>query len=326
MKKKIIISIALMAVVLTGCTKVAELENGEDIVVSIDGLDITANDLYDELKSTGGVSVLVSMIDEYIANNEIETNDDITAYADSVLEQTKSQYESSGQDFSAALIANGFKNEDEYKEVIIVDYKKQLIVEQYLSDELTEDELKDYYDNEIFGSMTAKHILIMPDVSDDASEEEVEAANKKAKEEAEDLIKQLDDGADFSELAEKYSDDTGTAADGGLFSDFTKDQVVEEFWNGTINLKDDEYSSTPVQSDYGYHVILRVSQEDKPSYEDSLDTIKSSLVSVKLNEDASLGELIWDKIRTEKYNLKFEDTTLKDDYKSVIEEVEKASN
>ncbi len=326
MNKKIIISIAVFALLLTGCTKTAELENGQDIVVSIDGYDITAEELYKELKSANGISVLVNMVDEYIANNEIETEQYIIDYADSVIAQTKEQYTSSGQDFNSVLIANGFENEDAYRDVIILDYKKQLIIEEYLAENLSEDELKAYYNDEIYGALTARHILITPDVSDDASDEEIADAEQKAKEEAEALIKQLDDGASFSELAKEHSDDTGTAVDGGLFSDFTKDQVVTEFWDGTFELKDGEYSKEPVKSDYGYHVILRVSQDEKPSYDEALDTIKLNLVTNKLNEDATIGETTWDTIRKEKYNIKFEDTGLGDSYQSVIDEIKNQSS
>ena len=109
--------------------------------------------------------------------------------------------------------------------------------------------------------MTVRHILIKPDTDTDASDEDQEKAEEKAKKEAENIIKKLDKGEKFEDLAKKYSDDEGTKEDGGLLENFSKDSVVTEFWDASYKLKDGEYTKEPVKSEYGYHVILRVSQK-----------------------------------------------------------------
>ena len=323
MKKKLY-GFGLIALVLltTGCGKqVAKLKNGQEVVASISGKKITTEDLYDELKGQGGTSVLVNMIDEFIANKEIKTDDTTKEYANSQLEQIKQQYTASGQDFSTALTSNGYKNEAAFKEVLILDYKKQQVVKNFLKEDLTDDEINDYYKKEIFGAMTARHILISPDVKDDATDEEKEKAEKEAKKKAEEIIEKLKNGEDFKKLAEKYSDDEGTKKNGGLFSDFEKSEVVSEFWNATSKLKDNEYTKEPVKSDYGYHIILRVSQKEKPKLKDVKDEIKETLVTNKLSNDSNLSSKTWDRIRKEKYKLKIEDSELSSDYKSVIDNI-----
>jgi peptidyl-prolyl cis-trans isomerase C len=94
-------------------------------------------------------------------------------------------------------------------------------------------------------------------------------------EEANDIIAQLDDGADFDTLAKEYSTDTSSAAEGGELGYFSVPNgssiprmMVAEFTEGAQALEVGEYSKTPVQSDYGYHIIY---VEDKQSGVNLLD-------------------------------------------------------
>lgn len=317
MKKKVLITSLCALLLLTGCGEKAKLKNGEEVVAEIEGKTITAEDLYDELRSQGGSTVLINMIDEFIANKEIETDESATEYANNQLSNLKSQYEQSGMDFEEALTSAGYKSESDFKEVLILDYKKNKVVENYLSDELTDDEINDYYENEVFGEMTVKHILIKPDTTDDMTDEEKEKAENKAKKTAEEVIKKLDEGAKFDDLVKEYSDDEGSKDNNGLIENFTKDGVVSEFWEASLKLKDKEYSKEPVKSEYGYHVIYRVSQKDKPKLKDVKDDIKEKLVEEKLNTDTELATKTWVEIR-KKYKLDIKDDDIKNAYNDSI--------
>ena len=86
-------------------------------------------------------------------------------------------------------------------------------------------------------------------------------------EEANEIIAQLDGGADFAALAQEKSTDTGSAANGGELGYFavngvTTSKMVDAFSQGAQALEVGEYSKTPVQSEFGYHIIL---VEDKQS-------------------------------------------------------------
>ncbi|MFW0837840.1 MAG: protein translocase subunit SecD [Candidatus Komeilibacteria bacterium] len=82
--------------------------------------------------------------------------------------------------------------------------------------------------------------------------------NTAAQEKAESLIQQLDQGADFAELAQANSDDPGSASQGGELGWAKKGSYVPEFetalWD---NLEDGEYTKVAVESDFGYHIIFR---------------------------------------------------------------------
>lgn len=316
-KKTLAVFLCVCLLCTAGCGKVAKLKNGEEVVGKIEGKSVTADELYTSLKEQGGSSVFVNMIDTFIANKEVETTDSIKSEAQSQLDQLKSQYESAGQDFSTALTNAGYKNEAALLDVLILDIKKNTVLKNYLKENVTDDEVNDYYEAEIAGEITARHILITPDVKDDMTEDEKTAAKNKAKAKAEKLIKQLNDGSSFENLAKKNSDDTGSKKNGGLIENITKDSVVEPFYNALTDLKDGEYTKEPVESSYGYHVILRVSQKEKPALKDVKDDILDKIVTNKLTDDTSLSSKTWVDIRKKKYKLEINDSEIKKGYENL---------
>lgn len=315
-KKKIFALVLVLALALTGCGNEATLKNGEEVVAKMDGKSITAEDLYDELKKQGGAVTLTNMIDAFVVNKEIKTDDDAESYADSQLSSYKKSYQSYGQDFNAALTAAGYSGEDEFKDELILEYKKNLATENYVKNELSDDEIQKYYDDNIYGDIEARHILISPNTKDDMSDDEKEEAEKKAKKEAEDIIKKLDKGEKFADLAKKYSDDEGTASKGGKLT-VTYGAVVDEFWDGVTELKDGEYSKEPVKSEYGYHIIYRIKQKAKPELKDVRDDVIDKLVQEKMNEDSTLQTKALMALR-KKYNLEISDDGLKKSYDNSI--------
>ncbi len=319
MKKKLLFTMMCFTLLFTaGCGEVSKLKNGEEVVGKIKGKTITANDLYESLKKQNGTSAFVTLVDTYIANKEIKDSDAIKKEAQTQLDQLKAQYESAGQDFNAALSNAGYKNKDAFLDVLILDIKKNKVVENFLKEKVSDDEIHDYYEENITGEITARHILITPNVKDDMSEDDKAKEKKKAKEEAEKLIKKLKDGAKFEDLAKKNSDDEGSKDDGGLIENITKDSVVESFYTACTKLKDGEYTKEPVESSYGYHIILRVSQKEKPKLNDVKDDIIDNIVSKKLNNDSNLYTTTWGDIR-KKYKLEIEDSEIKKGYKDSIQ-------
>lgn len=324
MKKKLL-SIMACILLLTGCGKIPKLENGEEVVAEIDGKSFTANELYDDLKTSYGTTFLVNMIDNYIANKEIETDDSAKEYAKNELENLKKQYELYQMDFDSAMKQAGYETEDQLLDEIILQYKKDKVVENYAKDQISNEEVENYYNENIFGEITAKHILIKPETTTDMSDDDKKAKEEEALNKAKDLINELNNGADFDTLAKENSADTGSASEGGLIKDFTKvgdNSVVTEFWDAAYNLKDGEYTSEPVKSSFGYHIILKVSQNERPSLEDTKDDILDTLVTNKLKSDDNLSAKYWSEIR-KKYNLNIIDSNIKKVYDDTIKNYEK---
>ena len=314
-KKLVAVSIGTI-LLLTGCTEVAKLKNGEEVVGSIKGMKVTADELYTSLKDMGGTSEFLNLVDTYIANKEVKDSDEIKKEAETQIETLKSQYQSSGQNFDDAMKQSGYDNEKELLEVLILDIKKKQVVENHIKSNLKENEIKDYYNAEITGEINAKHILVTPTIKEEMSEEEKTKAKNDAKVKAEKIIKELNDGAKFDNLVKKYSDDKGSVENNGLIENITSTTVVEPFFEACIELKDGKYTTKPVESQYGYHVILRVSQKEKPKFEDVEADIKDTLMNNILSADQNLYNTSWVDIRKE-YDLKIDDTEINKGYKKL---------
>ncbi len=316
MKKKIL-GIMCALVMLTGCSKSVKISNGDEVIASVDGKDFTANELYDAMKEQYGTSILINLVDSYIANQEIGDSEDASVYADSLISQYKLQYEQYGMNFSDALANAGYSSEDAFKKVLISDYKMNEVTKKYLKDEVSDKEIKKYYDEKISEELNVKHILIIPDVKDGATEEEKSEAEVVAYNKAVDLINKLKEGADFEKLAKENSQDTASATNGGVINNVTKEGYVTEFYNAAYALEEGTFTTTPVKSEYGYHIIYLVSKNEKESLDNLKETIKDSIVTEKLESDSNLQMTTWDKIRS-KYNLNITDTKLNNTYKSTI--------
>ena len=302
-------------------TVIPKLENGEEILAKIDGKDFTASDLYKELKKQGGSTVMLSLIDDYIANIEIDDNKDAIDYAESYLSNLKAQYEMYNYNFEEALTNAGYSTEKDFIDAVAKDHMLTLAAEKYIkNNKISDKEIKDYYNSDIYGSMHVRYILVKPEHTDDMSDEEVKKAEETALKEAKEVIKKLDNGEKFEDLAKEHSDDSSTASQGGLFDGFTKNDVVEEFWNASVNLEDKKYTKEPVKSSYGYFVIYRINQDKKPSIDDVKDEILDAILKKKESDDEKIINKTWLDIR-KAYNLEIIDTEINDKYNETIKDL-----
>ena len=298
----LLIACLLLAIILIVVIKGNEtqLSNGKEVVASLKGKNIVSEDLFEEMKNKYGTTVLVNMIDEYIVSKEVKNNDEAKESAKAQLDSLKQQYESQSMDFKTVLSNYGYDSEDQLLDEMIVEANKEIVAKKYIRKAISDDEINKYYEDEIYGDYNEKHILIKADTSDDASEEEQEKALEKAKKKAEEVITKLNNGEKWDDLVKKYSDDEGSKDDKGLIENFTKE---------------------PVKSQYGYHVILRVSASKKPSLKESKSTILDSLVKDKIAKDSNLVSSTWVDIR-KAYNLDIKDTKVKKSYNSIIKKAQ----
>jgi len=97
-----------------------------------------------------------------------------------------------------------------------------------------------------------------------------------SKEAAEDIIRQLDQGADFTELAKKHS--TGPSGkNGGDLGWFKPEQMVKAFSDAAIQLKPGSYSKTPVKTQFGWHVILL--EDTRPVEPPAFEAVRQQLTT-----------------------------------------------
>ena len=200
---------------LVGCGAIPTLKNGEKAVATLDKGGVSADSLYSKLKSKYGAQEFVDLLDTEILNNKYKEDDSEKEYLNNQVKELKSSAEKNKISYSELLSYYGFKDDDAVKDYFRLTYRRDKAVNEYVKKDIKDSEIEKYYEDEVYGDIKAKHILIAPDTSDDMTTEEKEKAEKEAKKEAEDIIKKLDDDEDFEKLAKKYSDDSATAKKGG---------------------------------------------------------------------------------------------------------------
>ena len=132
-------------------------------------------------------------------------------------------------------------------------YRDQQIRPSFVTDEDVEQEAKKVYDNYKNnigdrGMFQAAHILLR--LPQQAPQEE----QNKVKERIDSIYNALQGGTDFAEMAEKFSQDPGTAQKGGLLPWIAPNQTLKEFEDMAYSLKAGEMSK-PFLSPAGYHII-----------------------------------------------------------------------
>lgn len=327
-KKKTLLFLSLLLIVAfitTGCGKETDLKNGAKVAVSVDSGKFTASEYYDEIK-TDNISKLVNMIDKSIFEKKYKKSNEEDEAVKKQINQIKQYYGKDESTYKNVLQSYfGVESESELEDSLRLEYKKNLAVKDYIKKNIKDDEIQKYYNENIYGQVKASHILISSKVKDNATDEEKTKAENKAKKKAEKIIKQLNEGADFKELAKKYSNDDATASNGGDLGYFNLDDMTEEFSNAVKKLNKDEYTKEPVKTTYGYHIILKTGEKDKPKLKKVKSDIIDKLTEQKLNNSKTLYyETLMD-IRNEN-GIKWNDDTLKKAYEDYMNNLMKQAN
>jgi foldase protein PrsA len=311
--------LAILVTVVTGCGKIPTLKDGEEAVVNTSKGGVSAEDLYQKLKTKNGTAVMIDMIDSIILNDMYEEETDAEKkYIEEQISNLKSAAEQYNSTYSAMIKYYGFEDEKELKEYFSLTYKRNQAVNKYVGKSIKEKELKKYYEKEVYGDIKVKHILISPDTNDEMTTEEKNEAEAAAKKEAQSIITKLNNGGDFDKLAKEYSDDTSTASKGGDLGWISTDEdFVQEFLDAAFKLEKGKYSSSPVKTTHGYHIIYKTDEKDKPEYDDVKQDIIDKLVEEKLDEDSSLYYDTLEEIRKD-YDMDIVDSELAKLYKEYM--------
>ncbi len=127
---------------------------------------------------------------------------------------------------------------------------------------VTDAEIKAEYESKVGGAngteYKARHILV------------------KTEDEAKKIIAELDKGGDFAKLANKNSLDGKEAQNGGDLGWFAAGQMVEPFSKAVIALEKGKYTKAPVQTQFGWHVILR--EDSRAQTPPPLEAVKEQLL------------------------------------------------
>ena len=319
--KKVLISTLAVLLLVTGCKQVPKLENGKEAVVSLKDEKISVDDLYDEMKSKYALSILLDMVDTKILDKKYEATDEENNYIKLQKENDETYYNilysQSYNTYEYYLQARyGINSSDDLDKIFKLNYRRDLTTKDYAKSLVTESEIEDYYNDEFIADIEASHILITADYNDDSTEEEIETAKQNALNQAKDIIKKLNEGGDFAELAKEYSKD-GSASKGGALGRFGSGDMTAEFEKAAYALKVGEYTKEPVQTKYGYHIILKTKEYEKDPLEDAKEEIIETLAERKISLDSKLAYKALEKLRDDA-GIKIEDSTLNEQYENYI--------
>ncbi|GGE21795.1 hypothetical protein GCM10011571_24900 [Marinithermofilum abyssi] len=144
-------------------------------------------------------------------------------------------------------------------------------ITDYFESKIKEEDLKKEYDkSDAFEKIKLNHILIATE-----PQGKKKRSDKEAKKLAEEVKAKLDKGEKFSELAEKYSDDPGSKAQGGEMEGNPKEWVPE--FSKAAKTQPIDKIGEPVKSQFGYHII-QVKERGKEPFDKVKEQIKGQKI------------------------------------------------
>lgn len=156
----------------------------------------------------------------------------------------------------------------------LAELKEHLVVQRVMEEQqnatVTDEQVKAYYDTHTQEFSTEKvkasHILVDNEALAKEIEQKLEA-----------------DPSQFAALAAQYSKDLSNAKRGGDLGSFGRGRMVKEFEDAAFALKKDGDISPPVQTRFGWHIIMRTGREEGTVQ--PFDQVKSQ-IKVKLVSDS----------------------------------------
>ncbi len=250
MKLRHITQAAMIGLLITGASQITLAKDSapasDEVIAVVNGTDVTLGDVQIYMSSKAATGAPIdpgNVLNEYI-NREL---------------------------IKQAALKAGIDKEDDFKKAMEIQ-RTTILVNAMLSKkmdkvDLSDAALKKEYDEQIKSApqeeYKARHILV------------------KTEDEAKEIIKSLEDGADFVKLAKEKSIGP-SGPNGGDLGWFKSTTMVPEFADAVAKLKDGEITKTPVKTQFGWHVIkLEETRKVEPP---SFDSMKDKLRSIVANK------------------------------------------
>lgn len=305
--------ITVLIVLIIWPDRIATLKDGSQPVVKVGNETYTADELYESMKSYYSVSLLLDDIDNDLLTELYPEDDEMTEEVESNAEYYLNMYEQYyGYTEEQFLQANGFSSYNAFLEYLKLDYRRSLYLDDYIEENLTDEEIQDYYDENVFGDINTQHVLVEVSSSDDDGK----LSDEDAKALAEEIITKLNDGTSWETIQEEYKDKI-TYED--LSYQSWDASLEESFMTALKDMEDNSYSTEPVKTSYGYHVIYRIDQKEQPSLKETKEAIIENLATEKKSEDSNLLYKALISLREEK-NIDFQDTVMKEKYEDYCDQ------
>ena len=301
---------ALAILILVGCQPaepVSDVDSGAKKIVEFEGGDVKLEEFQEQISSSTGAQgeqpeisqgspeyqqaisqllpqvVAIEVAKAYAQENDITVSaEDVDREIDAIKEQVGQQARASGEDltneeaYNQALEQAGF-TEDQLREDVRDNLPIQKVQEDVTGDAgPSEEEVRSFYEQnqDQFtepAERCASHILFSPDQQDLAN----------------DVKQQLEDGGNFEESAREYSQDPGSAEQGGDLgcqpetNPQTGQPTYAPPFNDALFADDAEQGDIlgPVETEFGYHLIRvdEIRQERAVPFEEAAPQIEEQL-------------------------------------------------
>lgn len=256
----------LFALCATTFFQVVSAQTDDPIVMTVNGVDVTRSEFeYSYNKNNTDLVVDKKSLDEYVdlfVNYKLK----VAAAMDAQLDTTAA-----------------FQKE-------VADYRSQQAEEYLIDSAFIEEQARNTYEATARnigpdGMFRAAHILIRLEQQASPLEQAV------AKARIDSIYAVLKAGADFAEIAQKHSQDPGTAREGGMLPWLFKGQLLKEFEVVALAMQPGELSE-PVLSPVGYHIIYMNERKQFEPYEYHRESIYQFLEQrgIRAHAKRSMGE------------------------------------
>lgn len=271
--KRLLLASACITLILSGCNKPTATSNGEsgkDSATATTTAPITAAGGGKIVANVNGTAITLDEFNEYAAHRIQPGSKPTAAEAKAIVNEMVSLQLVVQEALKKGLDKKPdvMKNIESQRRVLLANAALKDYIEKH---PITDEQLKKEYDQRIAGAGTkelkARHILV------------------KTEAEAKAIIAQLDKGADFAKLAKEKSSDS-SAKEGGDLGWFNPNQMVKPFSDAALALKKGEYTKTPVQSQFGWHVIkLEDSRSPQAPAFDQMKERVRNFMQQKMSQD-----------------------------------------
>ena len=282
--------------------RIAKLSNGEEVIVTIGEKNITADELYKDMKQDYSIDLLLNKIDDTLLNDLYPTNNDIKKEVNDMADYYISMYETYyGYSEEKFLESNNFKNKDEFLKTLTLEYKRNEYFNDYLKKLVTDSEIDKYYNEIVTGDIEAKYILV-----DNNKEDNKTLADK--------IITRLNNNEKYDEIVKHYGERISTKDLGFVSYNNDLSQKINE---ALKSLKDGEYTKTAVEENGKYYIIFRTSTKEKKALDEMKDDIIKEIIEQKKKDNQNLYYQCLNELRMT-HNVKFSDTELEKKYEEYI--------
>lgn len=300
------ILIGILVMLIFWPERIAELKDKEQVAITVDGKNITADSIYKGMKNKYSANEIVEQVDRIILDKKYTITDDdlkeIKKNAENYYSTYQSYYNITKEEF---LKQNNFDSEDDFLKYLELDYKRNKLVNEYMETSVTDKEIEEYYNDNYFTPFKVEHILVKTKDNDNA------------KKDAEEILKYLKKNS-WEDTKTKYKDKITTES-----FDVKFDSSLEEnFVKAAKKLKDGKYTTSLVETSYGYHIIYRVETNDKEELSSVKDRIVASIVANKKEDDTNYYQKTLIIMRKEA-GMEIKDTELKKVYNNFVDSIMK---